>query len=291
MTEQLELSKSKWNQTAGVLDRWDSDYYKETFKGYRLRSREKKVLEFLDKLNLPPNSKILELGYGAGVTSAKILERGFNLHGVDLSEPLREIAIANCRRVGGRYKLAIGDAENLNYADGSFDGVIGLGFIHYMKSPLRCLQEVNRVLKKNGYLIIGQENISGLHCLDSPTNLLCETYRRISTPNYEFDYRNTFLLDLFLITSKFFGLSIRKRFENYKRMKLPKKHFINYDNLKNYILKSGLQVVGSAAAGFYSVTWHNHLPRSWSDKLQKLSDQRKYPFRFGNSVVFVAQKR
>lgn len=290
MAEQLELSKNKWNQTSGTLDRWDSDYYKETFKGYRLRSREKKVLEFLDKLNLLPNSKVLELGYGAGVTSAKILERGFNLYGVDISEPLRKIAIKNCNLVGGKHKLVIGDAENLHYSNEYFDCVIGLGFIHYMKSPLRCLQEINRVLKKGGHLIIGQENISGLHCWDSPLNLFFEVYRRVLTPNYEFDYRNTFLLDAVLAISKLFNLRIRTKLEQYKLVRLPKKHFINYAILKNYIQKSGLWIVNSAAAGFYSVTWHNTFPRSLSNKLQELSDRKKYPYRFGNSVVFVAKK-
>lgn len=288
---QLNRSKDKWNVQKSELEKWESDYYKKTFKGYRLRSREQKFLELFDSLQLKKGAKVLELGYGAGVTSKKILERGCTLVGVDISEPLAEIARKNCSQVeGAKYDMKVGDAENLTFKDNSFDCVVGLGFIHYMKSPLRCLQEAYRVLKPGGYLVLGQENIRGMHCLDGPRTLLFEGWRLLFTPDYEFDYRNTVILDIAIMVSKLFGLSMKKRLQSYKKIKLPKKHFLNYYRMNNYIRKSGFIVSKAVAAGFYSVSWHDYFSRKLSNKLQKWSDKRKIPYKFGNSLVFLAKK-
>ena len=109
---------------------------------------------------MPQGARVLELGYGAGITSAKIYARGHNLVGIDISNKLRAIAIKNCQKTStadakGNYEFLIGNAEKLDFPNNSFDCVAGLGFLQYLQFPEVCFSEVKRVLKPNSTFHFG----------------------------------------------------------------------------------------------------------------------------------------
>ena len=297
---QLQQSIKKWNEEKD-LSRWESYYNEDSYHGHRLRSREAKLLEFHDSLPLKRKAKVLELGYGAGMTSAKIVSRGFDLTGIDISNKLRDIAINNCKKVkGGSYKFLIGNAEKLDFPDNSFDCVVGLGFIHYLENPLQCLKEVKRVLKPKGHFIITQRNMLGISSMDGPLKWMRAAYYGGGRRRYELRWQDTALaypiLGIATLVSPFSQKMKKLQFmiRQHRTIGLVRKNALSYSRMKKLIELSGLTIVNSSGAG-YLTKKYKLFPRTaqrLDQYLQHLNDSGKHWIKkFGNSVVFLAQKK
>lgn len=104
---------------------------------------------------------VLEIGAGTGFFLINLALGGCldgaELHASDISEGM----LAVCKRNAGEHGLAVqtqqGDAEALPYADDTFDLVIGHAFIHHLPVPGKALQEMFRVLRPGGTLVIAGE--------------------------------------------------------------------------------------------------------------------------------------
>jgi ubiquinone/menaquinone biosynthesis C-methylase UbiE len=96
---------------------------------------------------------VLEIGCGRGAGVEVILQQFHAAHvtGMDL-DPL-QIERARKRLQGkydGRFTLISGDAEQLPFADASFDAVFDFGVLHHVPDWQRALSEIRRVLKPGG---------------------------------------------------------------------------------------------------------------------------------------------
>lgn len=93
---------------------------------------------------------ILDVACGTGDLTLDLLRRGHRVTGVDLSEQM--LALARRKAAAARFQLA--DAEALPFPDASFDAVtcaFGIrNFVHLEKG----LDEMLRVLKPGGRLVI-----------------------------------------------------------------------------------------------------------------------------------------
>jgi len=300
---QLSRSAKKWNEETD-LERWETHYYEDNYNGHRLRSRETRVLQFLDSLRLPKNAKILELGYGAGMTSAKIYQRGFNLIGIDISNKLQKIATKNCQKVTPQnkatFKFQVGNAEQLDFPDNTFDCVIGLGFIHYLARPITCIKEAKRVLKPNGHFIITQRNMYGISSIDGPVKWVRSLYYLITNRRYELRWQDTHLIYPFLTFAYFiapFSKRMRKMkfdLKQHQKIGLVPKTTISHNRLKKMIQQANLKIIKTGGAGY--LTKKNKLfpktAKRIDQKLQKISNKKRNTFlhKIGNSVVFLAKK-
>jgi SAM-dependent methyltransferase len=97
------------------------------------------------KKALPNNRDVVEVGIGSGIFAAPL---GIK-EGVDPSEAMREKA----KKRGVRVMDAV--AENLPFADKSKDVVLMVTTICFVDDIYKSFQEVYRVLKDDGYFIIG----------------------------------------------------------------------------------------------------------------------------------------
>jgi len=97
------------------------------------------------KKALPENGNAIEVGIGSGIFAAPL---GIK-EGVDPSEAMREKA--------KKRDIMVMDAaaENLPYADKSKDVVLMVTTICFVDDIYKSFQEVHRVLKDDGYFIIG----------------------------------------------------------------------------------------------------------------------------------------
>ncbi|MBI4830060.1 MAG: methyltransferase domain-containing protein [Candidatus Lindowbacteria bacterium] len=114
---------------------------------------------FLDTLNLSPEDRILDLCCGQGRHSQELARRGFkNVEGLDRSSYLIQKAKKNAQQQLLTVKFREGDARKLPYAPDTFDVIMILGnsfgYFETVKDDLRVLQEVFRILKPWGKLLI-----------------------------------------------------------------------------------------------------------------------------------------
>jgi ubiquinone/menaquinone biosynthesis C-methylase UbiE len=133
---------------------YDREYSEQTPAGYALRVRRRKVLELFDR----PGSHVLDVGCGPGVMAEEILARGCRFWGVDPSEKMISIARG---RFGGHpnARLVQGDAGRLPFTDSFFDAVLCMGVIDSVPDGHQAVQEMVRVLKPGGTLILSVANL------------------------------------------------------------------------------------------------------------------------------------
>lgn len=101
--------------------------------------------------NITGADKVLDLGCGMGATIGYLYEKHqIAATGIDPSEKLLSIAKERCNSSD----FAIGTGENIPFDEGSFNCVFAECTLSLMDNQSKVLQEVSRVLKKNGWFII-----------------------------------------------------------------------------------------------------------------------------------------
>jgi len=108
------------------------------------------ILSFLPK---NPDAAVLDLGCGVGVLLRDLARRYANAHGLDISaESLSMVSIDSPNLRG----LVVGDGEHLPYRSGVFDAVVLRGALHHIPNVDQALQELHRVLKPEGTLLMAE---------------------------------------------------------------------------------------------------------------------------------------
>src|SRR5213078_664310 len=96
--------------------------------------------------NVAKEMSILDVGCGPGYVSAAAAERGAKPIGLDFSAEM--IAIA--KKMFPRIDFRRGDAQNLPFANASFDRVVANFALLHLANPERAIAEAARVLKPGG---------------------------------------------------------------------------------------------------------------------------------------------
>jgi SAM-dependent methyltransferase len=114
-----------------------------------------KLIDAFDRLSgLLPGARVVDLGCGSGVFTELLRRRGYSAVGVDISPKL--VTLGRARYPG--LELLEGDAENLPFPSGSFDGALLSGLVHHFPDPRRLAAEVNRILKPGGRFVAFDPN-------------------------------------------------------------------------------------------------------------------------------------
>lgn len=100
---------------------------------------------------------ILDVATGTGDFAIQALDLGpQKVTGVDISEGMLEIGRKKVRqlKLAGKIELAVGDSENLQFAENTFDAVtVGFG-VRNFEDLERGLSEIRRVLKPGAMLVV-----------------------------------------------------------------------------------------------------------------------------------------
>src|SRR5436190_11645830 len=94
--------------------------------------------------------RVLEIGCGLGTDGAEFAKAGADYAGVDLTDAAVELARKNFELLGLRGDFRTADAENLDFADETFDLVYSHGVLHHTPDTARAVAEIHRVLKPGG---------------------------------------------------------------------------------------------------------------------------------------------
>lgn len=140
-----------------------NDYKKEFYESnYRtfMSVRLQRFLEEVDLLNLE-NCTVLDAGCGPGYLTLAFLERGFKTTALDSSPEMLRLTnelISNQNLETSIFELVEGNIEELPFDDNHFDLIASAGVIEYLENDEKVLNEFNRVLKPNGFLILSSTN-------------------------------------------------------------------------------------------------------------------------------------
>jgi ubiquinone/menaquinone biosynthesis C-methylase UbiE len=112
--------------------------------------------EIVSQIKTGADLRVLDVGCGTGYTTLGLLSRRdiCEVVGLDMNPVQLNKAVRNLHSKKARLSISRGDAENLPFADDSFDAVISVGAIEYFPDPERVLKELTRVANPNGNIIV-----------------------------------------------------------------------------------------------------------------------------------------
>jgi ubiquinone/menaquinone biosynthesis C-methylase UbiE len=145
-----------WQEEANLFDgfytRGDSPL--GSFVGNFLHARVRQLIPMF-QAGIHPSDKVLDLGCGSGWYLELLLRMGADVTGVDYSAEMLRISrdwLAGWD--ASRWRLLQADARSLDLPDGGFDAAIAIGLLDYLPDPSQALNELHRVLKSGGRLIV-----------------------------------------------------------------------------------------------------------------------------------------
>lgn len=122
--------------------------------------QEGRLLAILSLVNLEKAGLVLDIGCGVGWLSRQYAEltKG-QLVGIDFSEETISEARAKAMEEGlDNLKFEVMDAEDLGFRDNIFDIVICSEVLEHLLNPQKALNEMNRVVKPTGKIVITTPN-------------------------------------------------------------------------------------------------------------------------------------
>jgi ubiquinone/menaquinone biosynthesis C-methylase UbiE len=102
---------------------------------------------------IPPGSRVLEIGVGTG-KNMRWYPPGVSVVAIDFSPRMLARAVRRVRKGGVDVQLALMDAQALALAGGSFDVVVSTCVFCSVPDPVLGLQEVRRVLRPDGKIVL-----------------------------------------------------------------------------------------------------------------------------------------
>jgi SAM-dependent methyltransferase len=96
-----------------------------------------------------------ELASGPGLIARAMAPRVGSVLGLDLTPAMIEKARADAAVAGvENVSFELGDATGLDVPDDSLDGAVTRFSLHHIPAPVRVLEEMRRVVKPGGYLVV-----------------------------------------------------------------------------------------------------------------------------------------
>ncbi len=150
MTPEMESLKTKLKAT------WISGDFSKIAESFA-----DGAAEFVERLNLKPEMRVLDVACGSGNQSIPAARLGARVTGVDIAPNLIEQARNWAANEYLEIKFDEGDAENLPYADASFDVVMTMFGAMFAPRPPKVSDELIRVCRPGGVIAMANWTPTG----------------------------------------------------------------------------------------------------------------------------------
>ena len=134
---------SVWDRVAGIYDIFV----------YIINAKVHKALRKHIENLFEPSDIVLECACGTGMLTKSIGPKCQKLIATDFSKKMVQTTKYNCRN-HKNISFAVADILNLEFADATFNKVVAANVIHLLEDPYKALDELDRVCKPNGKIII-----------------------------------------------------------------------------------------------------------------------------------------
>ncbi len=143
----------KWSENAASQwSRYAADWHSRSKNMWEEGSR-KTILPLFMQYVQPEAGLVLDAGCGDGYASCKLAVHGYQVEGVDIAEEMIQFARKQSNDLPVHFQT--GDVSSLPFAEESFAGIICINVVEFTEAPLKALQELHRVLKPEGILVLG----------------------------------------------------------------------------------------------------------------------------------------
>jgi SAM-dependent methyltransferase len=125
-----------------------------TYGALMARATAFAIEPLLDAVQVGPGVRVLDVGCGPGALSAAAAARGALVTGADLAEGM----LAQARRNHPELEFVHADAEDLPFADGTFDVAVGAFIVNHLPHPERAAAELTRVAQRVALAMWGPQD-------------------------------------------------------------------------------------------------------------------------------------
>ena len=138
----------------------------------------------LARLPIRPKDSVLDIGCGTGELLVRLAAKypAARLAGLD---PVPAMLDKARRKLSDKVELGVGWANDLPWPDASFDLVVSCNMFHYITHPVEAVQEMERVLRPGGKIVITD------WCDDYLACRLCNLYLRLTSRAHYKTYRQS----------------------------------------------------------------------------------------------------
>ncbi|MCX7861806.1 MAG: class I SAM-dependent methyltransferase [Bacteroidales bacterium] len=143
------------------------DFYRSTW-GQKIDELEKNIVTPIVSGIKP--CTMLEIGCGTGHWTSYFATFGFAIIAIDISKHMLEIAT---KKNIPNTTFQIASAEQIPYCNDSFNFTAAITVLEFCSNPQKVLQEIYRITKHNGKILLGCLNASSLlYSKQNPSSVL-----------------------------------------------------------------------------------------------------------------------
>lgn len=163
---------------------------------------------------------VLNVGCGAGTECQIWAELGHSVTGIDISEPLVQLARRRASEQGINIHFDVGSALSLPYANSTFDVCLIPQLLEHVTDWQKCLDEGARVLRPRGLIYV------------STTNVICPIQNEFTLPLYSW-YPN-------FVKRRCEKLAVTTHREWVSHTAYPAIHWFTFRQLKEFLATKGM---------------------------------------------------
>lgn len=159
MDRQTEAIKKRYNRTAKFFD-----FFEKVMEMGKMSDWRKMIWQ-------QAKGKVLEVGVGTG-KNIEFYPGDVEVTAIDFSEKMLEKARERAKRLNSEVTLLQMDAQALEFPDETFDTIITTCVFCSVPDPVKGLQEIKRVCKRDGSIIMLEHVRSKIPVLGPVMDLL-----------------------------------------------------------------------------------------------------------------------
>ncbi|MGZ3569747.1 MAG: class I SAM-dependent methyltransferase [Thermodesulfobacteriota bacterium] len=139
-----------------LFDQWPEGYdqWFTTPIGSLVKKYETELI--LDLLRPEKGEVILDAGCGTGIFTLDILSSGPKVIGLDISLPM--LIQAGKKLDGFPFRIVVADMLDLPFPEGSFDKVVSITALEFIRDAEAAIRELFRVTRRGGTIVVATLN-------------------------------------------------------------------------------------------------------------------------------------